>query len=361
MKKIAICLATRPEIMKNYSIVKALKEKEVPFIVIHTNQHHDANMSTVFFEQMGYQPDYVLTAPYSIGKAIDETMKILVDENIDVVLVNGDTAGSLVGALAAMYTDKKIAHVEAGLRSYDPYMYEERNRIMVDSMAHYLLTYTDRQAEFLITTPCLRGEIRNVGNTTVDLINDFEYQIDCVPQFLKEEAETKAFFYITLHRKEFTDHKNRIIDVFTAIKEITEKTGIRGIFPMHPRTKAACKLEDIDYQALLGENVHVIEPVTAFESMFFEKCSMFILTDSGCIQEEAYIFNTPCVTVRENTERPETLIAGANIVTGFKKEDVVEAAFEACERVKKFGKEKNPSVYGDVGVGSRIVDSIIKD
>jgi UDP-N-acetylglucosamine 2-epimerase len=308
---------------------------------------------------MGYQPNYVLSSPYSIGKAIDETMEIIIKENVDIVLVNGDTAGALVGSLAAMYSDKKIAHVEAGLRSFDPYMYEERNRIMVDSMAHYLLTYTDKQAEMLMRTPCLRGDITNVGNTTVDLINDFKEQIDKLPEFLKDK-EAEPFFYVTLHRKEFTDYPSRINEVFSSLKEITEKSGIRGIFPMHPRTKDACRLNEIDYKELLGDRIDVIEPVDAFSSMFFEKNSMFIITDSGCIQEEACIFNTPCITVRNNTERPETLFIGANVVTGFVNEWIVKEALNAYENVKDNGKVKNINVYGSVGVGDRIVDIINK-
>lgn len=352
MKKFAFVIGTRPDVPKNYSIAKELKKRGIPFIIIHTNQHKDAKMSTSLFAEMGYFADYVLPLPYSFGKALDQVREILFKEKIDTVIVNGDTAATLIGALAAMYSDKEIVHVEAGLRSYDPHMLEERNRIMVDAMAHHLLTYTNTQAELLRKTPALRGKISVVGNVTLDIINDFKDRL--------VKLSHEDFFYITLHRKELTDYKEKMIEVFNALREISEKTGVMGIFPMHPRTLDCCQRYEIDYKKILGEKIEVIDPVTTFASMAFERDALTIVTDSGCIQEEACIFNTPCVTVRENTERPETIYIGANFLAGFDKDTIVRLACASIEDVKTNGKKDFPKIYGEPGVGKKIVDIIIQ-
>ena len=348
MKKFAFVVGCRPDIPKNYPIVKELKSRGISFIIIHTNQHKDAKMSSSLFEEMGYKADYVLPEPYSMGRALDKVKEILIKENVDTVIVNGDTAATLIGALAAMYTDKEIVHVEAGLRSYDKDMLEERNRIMVDAMAHYMLTYTESQAELLYETPALRGEVHVVGNITLDLLEDFKDRL--------VHLYPEKFFYITLHRKEFTDHKERMLTVFSALKEVSEVTGLTGIFPMHPRTLDCCQRYGIDYQKELGDKIEVMEPVSAFSSMSFQRDAEFIITDSGCIQEEACMLNTPCITVRENTERPETIKIGSNVLVGFNPKLIV---YNAVDIVNK-GKTTYPKIYGEPGVGSRIVDIITK-
>ncbi len=150
--RIGIVLGTRPEIMKNCSVVKALSKRGIPFFVLHTNQHSDYRMQGNqhsdyrmqggFFEQMGYQADCVFPHKYQIGQAIDWVREMIRKLRLDLIIVNGDTAAALVGGIAAVYADAGLAHIEAGLRSYDKEMYEERNRIMVDALSHYLFTYT---------------------------------------------------------------------------------------------------------------------------------------------------------------------------------------------------------------------------
>jgi len=341
--KIGIVIGTRPEVMKNYAIVKALREANLEFAVLHTNQHQDPLLREVVFAKMGYMPDFIYPRSYSIGAAIDWVSKIIRTQQIDLILVNGDTAASIVGAVAAVYSDVGLAHVEAGLRAYDNRMVEERNRIMVDSAAHYLFTYTQHHAEYLEKIPDLRGRIFNAGNTTVDLIHDFSAEL--------VKPRTDAYAYITLHRKEFTDSRARMVDVFTTLNALADEFDAM-IFPMHPRTRAAMKNYRLSFDLL--SRVTVIDPVEPFTSLSYEKFASLIITDSGCIQEEAYIFGVPCVTVRNNTERPETIKAGANVLTGF---SPVVIRDKICSQ-KSSGHQQFPPVYGDPGAGGRVVQTL---
>ncbi|ABX05241.1 MAG TPA: UDP-N-acetylglucosamine 2-epimerase (non-hydrolyzing) [Herpetosiphon sp.] len=340
---IGIVLGTRPEVMKNYAIVQALRAADLPFVVLHTNQHHDHLLQTAIFGQMGYMPDEVFPGNYSIGAAIDWVREQIRRHDIDLILVNGDTAAALVGAIAAVYSDVGLAHVEAGLRAFDKRMYEERNRIMVDGAAHYLFSYTQYQADYLAKIPDLRGRIFNIGNTTVDLIHDFAHELT--------PRRNDTYAYITLHRKEFTDSRELMQQVFSTINELAQEFDAM-IFPMHPRTRAA--MEHYGLSMDLLSRVQVLDPVEPFESLAYEKYANIIITDSGCIQEEAYIFGVPCVTVRENTERPETIDSGANVVTGFEPTAIIAAVRN--QRAKK-GQQFSP-VYGERGVGQRIVATL---
>lgn len=354
--KIMIVMATRPEIMKNYSIVKELKRRKIPHVIVHTNQHSDYLMQEVFFKQMGYKANYILDGEYRFGKAVDFVTDIVKKEKPDWILVNGDTAGALVGALAAQYTDTKLAHVEAGLRSFDEFMCEERNRMAVDGMSHLLLTYTKAQADYLAKNKELRGKIKFVGNTTVDLIKDFRSEIDKAPALLCSTLAPNGYIYVTLHRKEFTDSEQRMMRVFNALRVITEKYKCNIIFPVHPRTSDCAKKFGIDIEKMCGEYVYCLNPVSAFESLFYEKNAKMILTDSGCIQEEACVFKVPCVTIRENTERQECVKAGINKITGFYQPIILDVV----DRFWKKSPTKYPNLYGTYGVGKRIVNELLK-
>ena len=340
--KVGIVIGTRPEVMKNYAIVQALREAHIDFVVLHTNQHQDPLLREVIFARMGYKPDFIFPRAYSIGAAIDWVSELIHLHDIDLILVNGDTAASLVGALAAIYSDVELAHVEAGLRSFDNRMYEERNRIMVDSAAHYLFAYTQHQVEYLKKIPDLRGQIFNVGNTTIDLIQDF------ADELIKPRLDNYA--YVTLHRKEFTESSQRMRNVFTALNTLADEFDAM-IFPMHPRTGAAMRNHGLSLDLL--SRIAVIDPVDPLTSLSYEKFAEIIITDSGTIQEEAYIFGVPCVTVRDNTERPETIVAGANVLTGFSPAIIRD---KVCLQRRYRYNRQFPCVYGEQGAGRRIVN-----
>ena len=310
------------------------------FMVLHTNQHQDPLMRDDVFAKMGYAPDFIYPGDYSMGAAIDWVCKLIRQHQIELVLVNGDTAASLIGAIAAIYSDVELGHIEAGLRSFDEQMYEERNRVMVDSAAHYLFTYTQHHANYLNKINDLRGQVFNVGNTTIDLIEDFSPELS--------RMNTGRYAYVTLHRKEFTDSRARMVKVFAALNTLAQEFDTM-IFPMHPRTRTAIAQHRLDQELL--SRVQVIDPVDPFTSLSYEKYADLIITDSGCIQEEAYIFGVPCVTVRENTERPETIAAGANVLTGFS----IEKILKLCHSQRMSRQRQFPPVYGMRGAGRRIV------
>lgn len=339
--RVGVVLGTRPEVVKNYSIVRALEHAGIEFSVLHTGQHDSYEMNGAFFDQLGYHADHQLEVEYEIGRAIDWVKERIRALDLNLILVNGDTAAALVGAIAAIYSDVALAHVEAGLRSFDRLMYEERNRIMVDAASHYLFTYTCWEKAYLETVRDLRGRVFSVGNTTVDLIAEFDSRL--------EPPDLPDYAYVTLHRKEFTDCRQTMLDVFGALEELAESFPA-VVFPAHPRTADAMRRHGIPSHAL--GKVGMIKPVTCLESLAYEKHAEVILTDSGCVQEEACIFEVPCVTMRENTERQGTVAVGANILAGFDRGAILDCVeTQLARRGTPY-----PKIYGEPGVGDRIVE-----
>lgn len=345
--RIAVVQGTRPEIIKNYSVVKALKDAGLPFEVLHTNQHSVAPMSSDVYAELGYAPTRSLPAAYRLGVAIDWLQQTYLDDGISHVIVNGDTAASIAGALAAMYLDIGVTHIEAGLRSGDRDMPEERNRIMVDAIASVLFAYTEFEQDELLRTPFVRGRVLLEGNTTVDLLHDFADRLD-------EPRTDERYVFVTLHRKEFTDSKERMLSVFHTLRRIAAQ-HCTVVFPMHPRTRDAMRRHRIPAHTL--GSVQVLEPVSTFRSLGLQKHAAAVLTDSGCIQEEAYLLNVPCLTLRENTERHVTVQQGANVVTGFEQARIVEAT----ERALAMPRRAWPNVYGSAGAGHRMVNRIMEE
>jgi UDP-N-acetylglucosamine 2-epimerase (non-hydrolysing) len=337
--------------MKNMSTVKAARAAGDEVVVYFTHQHFDYNMVDTFFNEMGYKPDYVFgngEKPYKMGEVIDDLMSVMRDELPDIALANGDTAAALVCGIAAMYTDTKFAHVEAGLRSFDTEMYEERNRIMVDSIAQFLFPYTRYQAEFLEGRPELRalktGGVHVAGNTTVDLIEDFKDKIKM------PAVAGKGFGLMTLHRKELTDRIDAFRAVLGDINRFSADANLQILWPLHPRSKDVLERNNVNLDADYP-NITIVEPMDAFTFLSHEKYAKILITDSGCNQEEACYFGTPCVTVRLNTERPETLEIGANVLSGF-----TNVYDSAMTMLKSDNDWKQP--YGQYGVGKRIVETI---
>jgi UDP-N-acetylglucosamine 2-epimerase (non-hydrolysing) len=246
-----------------------------------------------------------------------------------------------------MYLDIPVSHIEAGLRSGDRDMPEERNRIMVDTLANLLFAYTEIEQKELQCTPTIRGRVLLEGNTTVDLLHDFSHRI-------QRPQHDGRYIFVTLHRKEFTNSKERMLLVFSVLRRIAAQYG-SVVFPMHPRTADAIKRHGISFRSL--GFVHVLDPVSTFESLSLQKHAAAVLTDSGCVQEEAYLLDVPCVTIRENTERHLTVTSGANTVTGFEPTRILAATEQAVSAPRRVF----PNIYGPPGAGARIVDRIIEE
>ena len=339
--RVAVVQGTRPEIAKNYAVVRALRALDVPFEVLHTGQHTRADMCGTVYRDMGYEPSRTHPEPYALGAVIDWLREVFRRDRIDTVLVNGDTAAALAGGVAALYSDLPLAHVEAGLRSHDPVMLEERNRIMVDSIAQLLFAYTAHEVDVLRRSGGIRGTVHLEGNTTVDLVHDFAHR-------LQDRPVAAPYLFVTLHRKEFTDSCSRMVTVFGVLRRLAEGP-CAVVFPMHPRTADAARRWGLPADLLAG--VQVVEPVDVFRSLALQKHAEVVLTDSGCVQEEAYLLGTPCVTVRDNTERHLTVQHGANRLTGFDPAAVLDAVRDALAAPSRSW----PAIYGEPGAGARIV------
>src|SRR5436190_5586421 len=271
---------------------------------MHTSQHTRSDMGDEVYRDMAYEPSRLLPHPYRLGTCIDWLQDTFRHDRISYVVVNRDTAAALAGAIAAMYAGIPVAHVEAGLRSGGELMLEERNRIMVDAISHRLFAYTQYEVDVLSRTEGIRGSIHLEGTTTVDALHDFHDRL--IPP-----ADATPYVFVTMHRKEFTDSPTRMMMVFDVLRQLTMRR-CRVVFPMHPRTADAVSRYGLPKDLLAG--VEVIDPVTVFESLSLQRHARAVLTDSGCVQEEAYLLDTPCVTIRENTERHLTVIHGANVL-----------------------------------------------
>lgn len=344
--RIAIVQGTRPEIIKNYSLVKALDAAKLPYEVLHTSQHSSRRMSADIYAQMGYAPSRRFLGTYRLGSAINWLQSTYAQDRISCVVVNGDTAASLVGALSALYLDIPVVHIEAGLRSGDAYMIEERNRIAVDAFSSMLFAYTEHERAALEVDPDIRGRIFVEGNTTLDVLHDFAEAIS------RTASASGRYLLTTMHRKEFTDSAHRMRAVFGELASLAAHV-CPVIFPMHPRTRDAMTRHDIP-ASLLGP-VQVIEPVPALESLALLKGATALLTDSGCMQEEAYMMQVPCITIRDNTERHLTIQHGANVLVGFDAQRLRAAVVRVLNGVEC----QWPSIYGTPGAGARILERIL--
>jgi len=342
---IAIVQGTRPEIIKNYALVSALRAADARFVVLDTVQHSDPQMSAGIYQELGYAPTRRLTGTYRIGAAIDWLRDVFRELEISQVIVNGDTAASVAGSIAALYNDIDLAHVEAGLRADDPIMIEERNRIIVDSIATDLFAYTAVEKNVLCQNPNVRGRVHLLGNTTVDLLHDFAAR-------LQRRPRKEPYIFATMHRKEFTDHSERMRLVFSTLEELS-KSIAPIVFALHPRTKDCANQAGIDLSDFAG--IRFIAPLGIFAALAHQKHAVAVVTDSGCIQEEAYLLQTQCVTVRETTERQLTVANHANTLTGFSRRAILDAVNVAKSRSCCW-----PDIYGAPGVGRRIIDTLLK-
>ncbi|MDD5418158.1 MAG: UDP-N-acetylglucosamine 2-epimerase (non-hydrolyzing) [Candidatus Nanoarchaeia archaeon] len=357
--KIAICVGTRPEIIKMSPVIRALIKKNVDFIIIDSGQHYSENMSRIFFEQLNLpKPDYNLEVGSGrhgeiTAEIIKNVEKVLINEKPDVVLVQGDTNTVLGCAISASKLNIKIGHVEAGLRSRDMTMPEEKNRIIVDHISDFLFAPTEEAKNNLIKENICEEKIFVVGNTIVDATTENAELVD--NSILdKYGLEKKNYPLATVHRQENVDNMEKLGNIVDSLVNLSEKHKI--IFPVHPRTKK--RLEEFGLLDKLKNNRNIVltEPFGYKEFLSLEKNACLTITDSGGVQEEACILGVPCVTIRENTERPETIEVGANVLAGTDVKTTIEYAESMIG--KKPGWE-NP--FGDGKSGERIVEIILKN
>ncbi len=316
---IAIILGTRPEIIKMSPIIRECEKQGIDFYILHTGQHYSYDMDRIFFEQLKL-PDAMYNLDVGSGKHGEQTAKmlagieeILLKDTPDVVLVQGDTNTVLAGALAASKLQIKVGHVEAGLRSFDVTMPEETNRVVADHISDYLFAPTENSKQYLLNEGIPREKIFITGNTVVDAAyQNLEIAKQNSNVLEKLGLKEKQYLAATAHRAENVDSKERLGGILSGFSQIYEEFGLQIIFAAHPRTVKMIR----EFGFEVPEGTRLIEPLGYLEFLQLEGEARLILTDSGGVQEESCILKVPCVTLRDNTERPETVDVGANLIAG---------------------------------------------
>lgn len=323
---ISIVLGTRPEIIKFSPIIRECERLNLDYFILHTGQHYSYNMDRVFFEQLELpEAKYNLdvgsgTHGRQTGEMLVGIEKILRKELPDVVLVEGDTNTVLAGALATVKLGIKVGHVEAGLRSYDRRMPEEINRVLVDHCSDYLFAPTEKSKQILIDEGIQADKIFMTGNTIVDAVYwNLELAKKKADIFNKLNLTERGYFLATIHRQENVDNKTRFKNILEGLEKVNERFDTPVLYAIHPRAK-----KQMEMLGLKQSRIDLIEPLDYLNFLFLESRAKLVFTDSGGVQEESCILNVPCITLRDNTERPETLEAGANILAGTKPETIVE-------------------------------------
>ena len=340
--KIVSVVGARPNFVKLAPVSKELRKKKHEEIVIHTGQHYDYEMNKIFFDEMGIpEPDHHLgVGSGSQGEQTGEMLKriedVLMDESPDLVLVFGDTNTTLAGGLAACKLHIRVAHIEAGLRSYDRRMPEEINRILTDHCSDLLFAPTRTAVENLMKEGITEG-VYLTGDVMVDALKENIKIAERESIILNElNLKIKRYYLATIHRAENTDDFDRlksIVDVFCEIEHL--------VFPCHPRTEKS--LKRFDLWDKLTRKVKVIKPVGYLDMLMLERNANKILTDSGGVQKESYIFKVPCITLRNTTEWVETVEDGWNVLTGSDKEKIMKIVNNFDPK----GKQRNVFGEGD--------------
>ena len=349
---IAIVLGTRPEIIKMSSVIRECEQKNLDYFILHTGQHYSYEMDQVFFEQL-----QLPEARYNLdvgsgnhgeqtGKILAGIEKVLLQEMPDAVLVQGDTNTVLAGALAASKLHINVGHVEAGLRSYDRRMPEETNRVLTDHCSDYLFAPTQKAKKILLGEGIPSDMIYVTGNTIVDAVQqNMEIAAKSTSILDDLDIEPGEYFLATAHRQENVDDQIKLTGLLKGLENLSEEFDMPVIYPVHPRSLKRIR----EFGISTNGTITLIDPVDFLSFLQLEKNASLILTDSGGVQEESCILGVPCVTLRSNTERPETIEVGANVLSGTEPERIVECARNMIERERTW---ENP--FGDGKAGERI-------
>ncbi|VVB66541.1 UDP-N-acetylglucosamine 2-epimerase [Candidatus Gugararchaeum adminiculabundum] len=354
MAKIATVFGTRPEIIKMSRLIPLLDARYGKgHKFYYTSQHFSKNMMDVFFQELGVRaPDKILQVNSSeVDKIVAALQPEFEADKPELVVVYGDTNSTLASAIAAKNAKCKLAHVEAGLRSFDKKMPEEKNRLKIDRKSDYLFAPTELQRKFLELEKA-KGKIFVVGNTVVDACLHYVQKSEGNPILHIVGVEPGAYILLTAHRQENVDRPKRIVKLLHELATIGQKI----VFPMHPRTKKMFQEKGIK----LPENIRVIDAVGYLEFLKLMKNASVIITDSGGVQEEAVALKVPCLTIRESTERWEAIEAGGNFLVGLEPrlckyyvKMILESGLGA-----KMRSASNP--YGD-GTASKKIDEKIAE
>jgi UDP-N-acetylglucosamine 2-epimerase (non-hydrolysing) len=324
--KVIIIAGARPNFMKVAPIIRCIRSRtwtdsedgvEIDYRLVHTGQHYDEKMSDVFFEELGIPaPDINLgvgSGSHAVQTANVMTRfePVCLEEKPDWVVVVGDVNSTMACTLVCSKLGIRVAHVEAGLRSFDRTMPEEINRIVTDSLADLLLTPSEDANENLKREGIAEAKIRCVGNVMIDALvaNVEKARQSRLPGSLG--LRTKQFAYVTLHRPSNVDERDSLTQIMQSVGKLGAQMPV--VFPMHPRTRKMCDLFGLSLANTSG--LRVLDPIGYHDSLWLTENARLVLTDSGGLQEESTYFRTPCLTLRPNTERPVTISKGSNKLT----------------------------------------------
>lgn len=338
--KILVVVGARPNFMKAAPILKAIREFNgmrgewagaIQPVLVHTGQHYDAKMSDAFFADLEMPtPDVFLGAGSgSHAEQTAEIMKrfepVLVREKPDVMLVVGDVNSTLACALVASKMPSNcrpaIAHVEAGLRSFDRDMPEEINRILTDQLSDFLFVTEESGVRNLRKEGISATKVHMVGNTMIDSLREYESRAEASPIMRTLGVEKRRYTLLTLHRAANVDERETLVEILEGISEISKLMTV--VFPAHPRTQK--KICELGLSWYFSDSVRMVEPLGYLDFLCLMKHARLVVTDSGGIQEETTALGIPCVTARDNTERPATIDVGTNLLGGTRRDTIGKA------------------------------------
>lgn len=350
--KVLTVIGARPQFIKAATVSNKIRLNGNTEILVHTGQHYDNNMSDIFFDELGIpKPDYNLNIGSSnhghqTGNMLIALEDIYLKEKPDIVLVYGDTNSTLAGSLCASKLLIPVAHVEAGLRSFNKAMPEEQNRILTDHISDLLFTPTLTAVNNLKNENVTKG-VHNVGDVMYDAINLFKERAKEASTIIEKfDLAPNSYILSTIHRAENTNSVERLTSILSALSSCGKKI----VLPLHPRTKRFIE----EYNLHIGDNIKIIDPVGYLDMISLQENSQKIVTDSGGVQKEAYFLKKPCITMRDETEWVETVENGWNVIVGSDSNKIMNA-------LENFNPTGTPaSAFGN-GDSSSIITQIIKD
>lgn len=353
--KVVTIIGARPQFIKAAVVSRHFaKSNRINEIIVHTGQHFDKNMSDVFFDEMSIPKPNINLAIHGLnhgamtGQMLEKIESFLIDEQPDWVLVYGDTNSTLAGALAAKKLHIKVAHVEAGLRSYNMKMPEEINRILTDRISDILFCPTINAINNL--------HIEGYKSTNVKIIDTGDVMQDAAI-FYAEKAQKPSFelpnkyILCTIHRAENTDDTKKLYEIFMALNEISKKVKI--VLPLHPRTKSKLLQDNFDFTK---STIMFIEPVGYLEMIYLLKHCVLVMTDSGGLQKEAYFFQKRCVVLREETEWMELIDNKFNVLVGYSYERIVDETEKIIDNSTSIF---STNLYGNGNAGEIILNELL--
>ena len=371
--KIVSILGARPQFIKAAPVSKAIRVKanagnNLKEVIVHTGQHFDRNMSEIFFDEMGIpKPDYQLNIQSlnhgaMTGRMLEKIEKVLLKEKPDMVIVYGDTNSTLAGAVATVKLHIPLAHVEAGLRSFNREMPEEHNRVLTDHCADILFCPTRTAVDNLVkegigsfgassnSEKSCGPFVHLVGDTMFDAVLMFSAMVSLHSQLLEAIGiESQEYFLATVHRPYNTDDSTHLTSIIQAFYELDKPV----IFPVHPRTRAKLNQAGVAVETRASKNIQLIDPVGYLDMLALAKNAKVIITDSGGLQKEAYFLGVPCLTLRPETEWVETVQSGWNVLVGTSKQKIVQTALNHAWPTEL------PQAFGDGHAAERIVAHIV--